>query len=278
MRIKNSPDVITSDGSPPGQRLPDCTCARGNMGLDGATQQLPRGCVKKMGRTSLGRRCQGGRAGFLVYSWCRRGIQGVRGASECVRCPLPHPAGRFHNWRASALRTVSSLEHRTSPKWAGSGANAHLPLQACPKAEYKAAAPNLSATMPRGPWACRVLRAARAAVSVWWNALFANAATKVFLRLTAVSEAVVQVESTDTLTPQNLRPGVCVFRSPLRAGDTWLILPVVICLSQRLSHACLSLSFIWPPTTPPTKNGHAPPPIESRKSCQSVIPYYVWTW
>ncbi|TXG57524.1 hypothetical protein EZV62_015353 [Acer yangbiense] len=28
---------------------------------------------------------------------------------------------------------------------------------------------------------------------------------------------------------------------------------------------------------PPTKNGHAPPPIESRKSSQSVYPYYVWT-
>ena len=25
--------------------------------------------------------------------------------------------------------------------------------------------------------------------------------------------------------------------------QTWLILPVVICLSQRLSHACLSISF-----------------------------------
>ncbi len=30
--------------------------------------------------------------------------------------------------------------------------------------------------------------------------------------------------------------------------------------------------------TPPTKNGHAPPPIESRKSSQSVNPYYVRTW
>ncbi|KOM48406.1 hypothetical protein LR48_Vigan07g211000 [Vigna angularis] len=29
---------------------------------------------------------------------------------------------------------------------------------------------------------------------------------------------------------------------------------------------------------PPTKNGHAPPPIESRKSSQFVNPYYVWTW
>ncbi|KAG9444699.1 hypothetical protein H6P81_016039 [Aristolochia fimbriata] len=28
---------------------------------------------------------------------------------------------------------------------------------------------------------------------------------------------------------------------------------------------------------PPTKNGHAPPPIESRKSSQSLNPYYVWT-
>ncbi|PHT29173.1 hypothetical protein CQW23_31235 [Capsicum baccatum] len=27
----------------------------------------------------------------------------------------------------------------------------------------------------------------------------------------------------------------------------------------------------------PPKNGHAPPPIESRKSSQSVNPYYVWT-
>ena len=32
--------------------------------------------------------------------------------------------------------------------------------------------------------------------------------------------------------------------SVLLCGDaTWLILPVVICLSQRLSHACLSISF-----------------------------------
>ena len=30
--------------------------------------------------------------------------------------------------------------------------------------------------------------------------------------------------------------------------------------------------------TPPTKNGHAPPPIESRKNYQSVSPTYVWTW
>ena len=28
-----------------------------------------------------------------------------------------------------------------------------------------------------------------------------------------------------------------------RSRGTWLILPVVICLSQRLSHACLSISF-----------------------------------
>ncbi|PPS04090.1 hypothetical protein GOBAR_AA16578 [Gossypium barbadense] len=29
---------------------------------------------------------------------------------------------------------------------------------------------------------------------------------------------------------------------------------------------------------PPTKKIHAPPPIESRKSSQSVNPYYLWTW
>ncbi|CAM9712608.1 unnamed protein product, partial [Choristocarpus tenellus] len=32
------------------------------------------------------------------------------------------------------------------------------------------------------------------------------------------------------------------------------------------------------PITLQTKNGHAPPPIESRKSSQSVYPHYVWTW
>ncbi|RZF39107.1 hypothetical protein LSTR_LSTR016345 [Laodelphax striatellus] len=30
--------------------------------------------------------------------------------------------------------------------------------------------------------------------------------------------------------------------------------------------------------TPPTKNGHAPPPTKSRKSSQSVNPHCVWTW
>ena len=36
-----------------------------------------------------------------------------------------------------------------------------------------------------------------------------------------------------------------VRRPLIRNGDvsTWLILPVVICLSQRLSHAGLSISF-----------------------------------
>ena len=36
---------------------------------------------------------------------------------------------------------------------------------------------------------------------------------------------------------------VCgVSRIPFRTVVTWLILPVVICLSQRLSHACLSIN------------------------------------
>jgi hypothetical protein len=36
--------------------------------------------------------------------------------------------------------------------------------------------------------------------------------------------------------------------NPLLSGANlviWLILPVVICLSQRLSHACLSISKIY---------------------------------
>ena len=39
---------------------------------------------------------------------------------------------------------------------------------------------------------------------------------------------------------RGLRPR-CATRSKI---VTWLILPVVICLSQRLSHACLSITFI----------------------------------
>ncbi|KAK7232005.1 hypothetical protein RIF29_48007 [Crotalaria pallida] len=39
-----------------------------------------------------------------------------------------------------------------------------------------------------------------------------------------------------------------------------------------------SLTELTRQIAPPTKNGHAPPPIESRKSSQSVNPYYVWTW
>ena len=39
-----------------------------------------------------------------------------------------------------------------------------------------------------------------------------------------------------------------------------------------------SLTELTRQITPPTKNGHAPPPIESRKSYQSVNPYHVWTW
>ncbi|KAK1940402.1 hypothetical protein X943_004087 [Babesia divergens] len=39
-----------------------------------------------------------------------------------------------------------------------------------------------------------------------------------------------------------------------------------------------SLTELTRQITPPTKNGHAPPPKESRKSYQSVNPNIVWTW
>src|SRR5688500_12190913 len=48
--------------------------------------------------------------------------------------------------------------------------------------------------------------------------------------------------------PQGRPPVTCLSRAPGAGGQprrtivTWLILPVVICLSQRLSHACLSIS------------------------------------
>ncbi|WZY72182.1 hypothetical protein YC2023_004422 [Brassica napus] len=45
-------------------------------------------------------------------------------------------------------------------------------------------------------------------------------------------------------------------------------------VSKLSSH---SLTKLTRQIAPPTKNGHAPQPIESRKSSQSVNPYYVWT-
>ena len=39
-----------------------------------------------------------------------------------------------------------------------------------------------------------------------------------------------------------------------------------------------SLTELTRQITPPTKNGHAPLSIGSRKSSQSVNPLYVWTW
>ena len=76
---------------------------------------------------------------------------------------------------------------------------------------------------------------------------------------------------TDLLLPQtSLRLGVKVpLRSILRFRRNDL-------LFSRLRSR--SLTELTRQITPPTKNGHAPPPIESRKSYQSVNPYYVWTW
>ena len=76
---------------------------------------------------------------------------------------------------------------------------------------------------------------------------------------------------TDLLLPQtSLRLGVKV---PLRSDTHFRRnTPLFSRLRSR------SLTELTRQITPPTKNGHAPPPIESRKSCQSVNPYYVWTW
>ena len=44
------------------------------------------------------------------------------------------------------------------------------------------------------------------------------------------------------VTKHLFRPEIRAVGQPRRTIVTWLILPVVICLSQRLSHACLSIS------------------------------------
>ena len=72
---------------------------------------------------------------------------------------------------------------------------------------------------------------------------------------------------TDLLLPQtSLRLGVKV---PLRSIPRFRRNDL---LFSRLRSR--SLTDLTRQITPPTKNGHAPPPIESRKSYQSVNPYY----
>eukprot|EP00924_Labyrinthula_sp_SR-Ha-C_P001728 maker-scaffold_147-snap-gene-0.6-mRNA-1 protein AED:0.48 eAED:0.56 QI:0/0/0/1/0/0/3/0/84 len=52
--------------------------------------------------------------------------------------------------------------------------------------------------------------------------------------------------------------------------------PKIATLFSRLRSR--SLTELTRQITPPTKNGHAPPPIKSRKNSQSVYPTYVRTW
>ncbi len=68
-------------------------------------------------------------------------------------------------------------------------------------------------------------------------------------------------------------PATSRMHVPLRSHGQWRSLTRLF--SRQGSR---SLTELTRQITPPTKNGHAPPPIESRKSSQSVNPHYVWTW
>ncbi|EGZ74219.1 hypothetical protein N658DRAFT_433311, partial [Parathielavia hyrcaniae] len=59
---------------------------------------------------------------------------------------------------------------------------------------------------------------------------------------------------------------------------TDLLLPQTSIGLSRYRLRSRSLSQLSRQITPPTKNGHAPPPTKSRKSSQSVNPHRVWTW
>ncbi|EFX59970.1 hypothetical protein GHT06_007076 [Daphnia sinensis] len=50
------------------------------------------------------------------------------------------------------------------------------------------------------------------------------------------------------------------------------------CPSKKTALESRSLSELTRQIAPPTKNGHAPPPTESRKSSQSVNPSSVRAW
>ncbi|KZV30620.1 RRNA intron-encoded homing endonuclease [Dorcoceras hygrometricum] len=80
---------------------------------------------------------------------------------------------------------------------------------------------------------------------------------------------------------------------PSAGSPTETLLRLLLPLNDKVQWTSRYVACSEPPTSersehftgpfnrqiaPPTKNGHAPPPIESRKSSQSVNPYYVWTW
>ncbi|PHT25286.1 Protein TAR1 [Capsicum baccatum] len=99
-------------------------------------------------------------------------------------------------------------------------------------------------------------------------------------------------------TPRTGRGGPAVgssipWRFPRRGSPTETLLRLLLPLNDKVQWTSRDVAGSEPPTSPrsehftgsfnrqiapPTKNGHAPPPIESRKSSQSVNPYYVWTW
>ncbi|KAK8634716.1 hypothetical protein V6N13_022597 [Hibiscus sabdariffa] len=79
---------------------------------------------------------------------------------------------------------------------------------------------------------------------------------------------------------------------PSAGSPTETLLRLLLPLNDKVQWTSRDVAGSEPPTSPrsehftgpfnrkiapPTKNGHAPPPIESRKSSQSVNPYYVWT-
>ncbi|WJX25216.1 hypothetical protein P8452_14278 [Trifolium repens] len=89
-----------------------------------------------------------------------------------------------------------------------------------------------------------------------------------------------------------LRCHAGIDNDPSAGSPTETLLRLLLPLNDKVQWTSHNVAGSEPPTSPqsehftgpfnrqiapPTKNGHAPPPIESRKSSQSVNPYYVWT-
>src|SRR3569833_654371 len=83
-----------------------------------------------------------------------------------------------------------------------------------------------------------LLRSVRCAVSVHWRP------TRVLLqqRSGMRNSEGCELRSAVPVAKILFRPEIWAVGQPRRTIVTWLILPVVICLSQRLSQACLSIS------------------------------------
>jgi hypothetical protein len=109
----------------------------------------------------------------------------------------------------------------------------------------------LELALPRGTHKTRVAVSSGSGRSVWmplemprfgWSAHSAAPTNSDDRPCATFCSARPVGENADVAQATLYRRSAVRYARRVRNQDTWLILPVVICLSQRLSHACLSIN------------------------------------